>query len=429
MEEPMRKGYKVVDVDTHVTPSFEVLMRYADDALRARSAELAPYVRRTTPEPGRGHPEHEYGVLRINPRPYRRVAGRPEGEEERGGGAGARSALEGRVGNLASAQPSIGVQHDNPSGRLADMDVEGVDIDVIIPGTWACGSTALETSLAKGLYDAYHRYIREYCSADPRRLKSVILAPGADPQFAAATVERLAGEDWVAAVWPLLPEGLPVDDPVLDPIWAVMNEADLPIVHHSFFYEPPYFPGYRDIWGNLAVARTAAHVWGAQRLLAYVLISGMLDRFDRLRVGTIETGHGWLAHWLVRLTSQISYVKGAVPPDLKHTPLEYAQMGRVFCAVEEHEGPVITRGVIDVLGEGVLMYASDYPHPESHFPSSTDNIIAWEPELGASAVRRMMGENAIAYLRLASSPWDDGDARSASGAADRNRAEAAAPAS
>ena len=36
----MRSGYRVVDVDTHVTPSVEVLLRYADPALRARADEL-----------------------------------------------------------------------------------------------------------------------------------------------------------------------------------------------------------------------------------------------------------------------------------------------------------------------------------------------------------------------------------------------------
>jgi len=28
-------------------------------------------------------------------------------------------------------------------------------------------------------------------------------------------------------------------------------------VRGPFFYEPPYFPGYRDVWGHVAVARTA----------------------------------------------------------------------------------------------------------------------------------------------------------------------------
>lgn len=71
----MKSGYHIIDVDTHVTPSYEVLMSYADEALRARADELTPYVRITTPAPGRGHPETEYGQLRINPRTYPRVAG------------------------------------------------------------------------------------------------------------------------------------------------------------------------------------------------------------------------------------------------------------------------------------------------------------------------------------------------------------------
>lgn len=419
----MRNGFRVVDVDTHVTPSFETLMRYADQALAGRADELLPYVRKTQPAPGRGHPETEYGVLRINPRPYSRVAGhRAEESTPHKTAAGAAGSLEGRVDNLASTGVHVGVQHDNSKGRLLDMDVEGVDINVIVPGTWAPGSTALDVDLATSMYAAYHRYMEDYCSADPRRLKGLVLAPAAAPEWAAKTIRDLAESEWVAAVWPVIPEGLPVDDPALDPIWEAMNEADLPIIHHSFFYEPPYFPGYRDIWGNLAVARTAAHVWGAERLLAYVLVSGMMDRFPNLRVATIETGHGWLPHWLIRLTSQISYVKGAVPEGLRHTPLEYAQMGRVFCAIEPHEGPAMTKAVIDLLGDGVLMYESDYPHPESHFPDSTDLVLAWQDQLGETAMRKLMGENAISYLRLLSTPWDealaaaDGAASAESGA-------------
>lgn len=405
----MKSGYRVIDVDTHVTPSFEILMSYGDAELRAAVDELAPYVRRTRPVPGRGHPPTEYGVLRINPRTYPRIAGQSEAEPETGKGAGARGTLEGRVENLASTSIHDGVQHDNAAGRLVDMDTEGVDIDVIVPGTWACGSTALRPALVKGLYESYHRYMKEYCSADPRRLKGLALAACGDPAYAAKSVEMLANESWVAAVWPVLPEGLPVDDPSLNVLWEVMNEANLPIIHHSFFYEPPYFPGYRDIWGNMAVARTAAHMWGAQRLMSYVLISGMLDRYPNLRVGTIETGHGWLPHWLIRLSSQIAYVKGTVPANLKHTPLEYARMGRVFCAIEEHEGVQMTQCCTEILGDGVLMYSSDYPHPESQFPEHTANVLTWEALLGKEAMAKLLADNAAGFLRLSTTPWEGDD--------------------
>jgi len=401
----MRNGYRVVDVDTHVTPSLEVLLRYADRALLDRKDELKPYTRTMTPVPGRGHPTEPYEVLRVDPRPYKRVAGMKAGAEE-AAGAGSKGALEGRVENLAKGKPRDNIQHDNSAGRLLDMDIEGVDINVIIPAPWAPGSTALDPELSLGLYRAYHDYQADFCSADSRRLKGLILAPGNDPQWAAKTIRELAGEPWVAAVWPLLPEGLPVDDPDLAPIFEAMDEANLPLLHHSFFYEPPYFPGYRDIWDNPVVARTAAHVWGAQRLISYVLISGMLDRYPNLRVGTVETGHSWLAHWIVRLNSQVSYVKGGVRDDLKHLPLEYVEMGKIFCAIEAHEGPQLTQGVIDVLGEDVLMYSSDFPHPECMFPEHTDYVLAWQDKIGESATRKLMGENAINYLRLLTTPWD-----------------------
>ena len=30
-----------------------------------------------------------------------------------------------------------------------------------------------------------------------------------------------------------------------------------------------------------------------------------------------------------------------------------------------------------ILGDGVLMYASDYPHSEWQFPNSIDDVLAW----------------------------------------------------
>jgi len=402
----MRQGYKVIDVDTHVTPSSDVLLRYADSKLKAREEELKPYIRMTKTLPGRGHPETDYPLLRIRPIPYERVAGQKEGAKVETTGAGTQGALEGRVDNLAGKGVHVGIQHDNSKGRLEDMDVEGVDIDLIIPGTWASGSSGLDVSLAQLLFEAYHRYMADYCSADSRRLKGLLLAQGADPRWSAAMIRQWAKEDWPAGVWAILPEGMPIDDPDLAPMFEAMDEAGFPLVHHSFFYEPPYFPGYRDIWGNSVVARTAAHMWGAERLLAYVLISGLLDKYPTLRVGTVETGHGWLPQWIIRLTAQSHFVKNGVAPGLKHTPMEYVQMGKVFCGIENHEGVHMTKAVVDLLGDGVLMYQSDFPHPESLFPHSTDTVIGWKSVLGEDATRKLMAENAARFLRLTSTPWE-----------------------
>ena len=115
-------------------------------------------------------------------------------------GAGARGALEGRTKNEATKAVHERIQHDNPEGRLLDMDVEGVDINLIIPGTWAPGSSALDVDLAKSMHRAYHRYMTDYTNADSRRLKGIMLADARDPKGSAAEIEELAAHDWVAGV-------------------------------------------------------------------------------------------------------------------------------------------------------------------------------------------------------------------------------------
>src|SRR5215510_10241521 len=238
----MRSGFRVIDSDTHVNPSMDVLLRYADTPLRDRMGDLAPYLRKVKVSPGRGDAEDrtESTILSIKQLRYSRVAGAkpspPTGPE------GDRGFLSART-HMVTRQPiTARVAEDNAQGRLADMDTEGRDIDFIIPGPWAYGAPALAPHLTRGLYRAYHRYMAEYCGTDARRLKSMVLALAADPGWSAQVIREHAGDDWVAAVWPLLPEGQPVDDPDLEPIWAAADEADLPIMYHAFSIETPYFP-------------------------------------------------------------------------------------------------------------------------------------------------------------------------------------------
>jgi uncharacterized protein len=402
----MRHGMRVIDSDTHVNPSMDVLLRYADAPFRERLDDLKPYLRSVKVQPGRGDAEDraESTILSIKQLRYQRVAGaKPTAPS---GAAGDRGFLSGRTQMVTRLPIAPRVAEDNARGRLADMDTEGRDVDFIIPGPWAFGAPSLAPHLTRGLCDAYHRYMATYCAADPRRLKSMVLAPATNPRRSADAIRALADAEWVAAVWPLLDEHTSIDDPDLEPIWAATNEADLAVMYHGFTIETPYFPGYRDVWENPAMSRCAGQTWGGQRFLSFMLMGGMLDRYPRLRVGTLECGHGWLPHWLTRLTRQIDYVRGSVPSNLAHTPLEYAQMGRVFCGIDFSEGVEMTRAVIELLGDHVLMFESDYPHPETIFPDHADAVIAWRKTLGEPATQKLMWENAARFFRLKSAPWD-----------------------
>jgi predicted TIM-barrel fold metal-dependent hydrolase len=386
----MRDGYRIIDTDTHVGPSVETLEQFAGPVLRERWNELDVF---RQPSSEGGH------HLSIHPFPYRRKLGtRPDGELA--AATGGASPLKGSVSRTSLPTPyTPGVNDLNSAGRLADMDKEGVDVHLVIPGTFVTAVSALDPSLAREIWAAYRRYIEAYCAADTERLKATVPVAGADPEAAAVIVHEQARLPHVAAATVVLPEGLPVDDPTLEPIWRAMNEHDLPLLHHSFFYEPPYFPGYRDIWGNVVVARAAAHPWGAERLTAYCILSGLFDRYPNLRLGFAECSAGWLPGWLVRLGGQKRYMRHAVPETKLDDPLDYARAGHVFCGIELYEGETLARSIVDVVGEDVLMYQSDYPHPGGEFPDSPAVVLGWT-SLGDGAMRRLLSGNAERFLRL-----------------------------
>jgi len=37
----------------------------------------------------------------------------------------------------------------------------------------------------------------------------------------------------------------------------------------------------------------------------------------------------------------------------------------------------MTKACIDILGDGVLMHQSDYPHGEAYFPDTAGMVIHW----------------------------------------------------
>ena len=130
----MRQGYRVIDADTHVTPSVEVLVDYGDRELKDRADELTPYVRVDQADrgPGPSHPSLRRGGG-STPSPttgWPATSPTPPSTLE---ARGPRGRSRGRVQNLAVKPIADGIQHTNSEGRLANMDVEGVDINFIIP--------------------------------------------------------------------------------------------------------------------------------------------------------------------------------------------------------------------------------------------------------------------------------------------------------
>jgi predicted TIM-barrel fold metal-dependent hydrolase len=167
-------------------------------------------------------------------------------------------------------------------------------------------------------------------------------------------------------------------------------------VHHSF---AAGYPGYRDMWDNPFIGRTASHPWAAMRMVGAFLGAGIMDRYPNIRLSILESGFGWLPFWARRMEDQVVYM-GYVNESLKESMWEYFTGGRFFAGIVIHEGEDMVRAVSDLMGDHLLMFGSDYPHAESRFPKSVDTVLGWQ-SLGEDRMRKLMWDNAARCYGIA----------------------------
>jgi predicted TIM-barrel fold metal-dependent hydrolase len=375
----VRKGFKIYDTDTHIGPTAETIRPYLSALVLERVPDLdehrVPIRVSVTREPLQPPYKHFYRF--------------------RGG---------------AAEEAGFGVQHARWLGEAGPReekaerprqfmgtrwpthgcDDEGVDVHFMIGGAHASHPDYV---VGVEFMRAGHRYLNDFCGVDPRRLKASIGVVPWAVRESVQEIERWAPEPWAVAIHPHLPVGYPLDHPDLNPVWAAAQEHDLAVIHHSF---SAGYPGHKDLWDNPFLARLAAHPWGAMRAMGAFFGAGIMDRFPNLRFGILESGFGWLPFWARRMDDQAVYM-GYVNEHLEYKLSEYVTGGRFFASVVLHEGEEMVRMVTEDLGDHILTFSSDYPHPESRFPGSADLALEWTG-LGEGRMRKLMWENPVRFF-------------------------------
>ena len=286
----------------------------------------------------------------------------------------------------------------DPHARVKDMDIEGIDVNMILPSGGVPAFCSLDDiSLEQAMYRAYHRFLADYCAPYPERLTSLILVSARDVAASVAEIRRCGKEAWPVGIFPICPPEMSLDDPAWEPIWSTAEAYDLTVVIHSFTMTVPYPPGMWDTWDNVFLQRAAGHVWNAQRNMAALIGAGVLDRYPALRLTALECGHGWLAFWAARLDELAEMSRHALPP-LQRKPSEYIRGPQYFQSVQLHEGEQSLRHALEALGEDTLMFATDYPHSESWFPKSVEVVLGWT-SIPEPARRKLLWDNAVHCYR------------------------------
>jgi len=381
----MRNGRRVFDADTHMQPMAESIEPYLTKELRERVGDL---------EAHKVDFKTGWAGEKLEP-PYRHMFSfRPRG----GGWGGNRLRWLGEAGPRENEQrefqkfmgkkfPTPGSSDWDPAARVRDMDEEGTDVHMMVP---AGANGAEDASIEMEFIRANNRYLNDFCSGYPHRLKSLIAVTPRSIEDSVDEIRRWSDSTWAVGVQPHLPLDYPLDHPDLEPIWRAADEAGMAVVHHSF---ATGYPGYRDLWDNPFLGRTASHPWAAMRAVGAFFGAGILDRYPNIRFCILESGFGWLPFWAKRMEDQVEYM-GYVPENLQHSMSEYMTGGRFFASIVLHEGESMVRMVNQELGDHILMFGSDYPHAESRFPESVDKVLGWK-SIGEDSLRKLMWDNPV----------------------------------
>ena len=283
----------------------------------------------------------------------------------------------------------------DPEQRLRDMDRDGIDAEVIFPNKGLSMWATPDAAFAMAQCRVYNDWAWETFARYHHRMSPAAAIATADLEGSIAEVQRVAKLGFRALTLPCKPVwgAHDVDHPnynlpVFDPLWAVIQDADLPITFHVSTGRDP-----RAARGNGgAVINYVSHSLSPTiEPVANLCASGVLSRFPRLRFATIEAGIGWVA-WLLDAMDE-AYKKHHfwVRPKLPKLPSEYFREHGFASFQEDPAGLALAEPMR--LADN-FMWGNDYPHHEGTWPHSAEAIERTMGHLSDTTRARVLGLNA-----------------------------------
>jgi predicted TIM-barrel fold metal-dependent hydrolase len=230
-----------------------------------------------------------------------------------------------------------------------------------------------DVALAYGAARAHNRGMVEFCSVDPRLLPACYV-PLADfdraRKMAEENLEMGAGALLVASGCPATHSPSHIG---LDPLWALAEEAGIPIVFHvggtGDLIDKNYFnnglPVPPDFHGGEENFRSVDYMGipgPPAQTLATMIFDGVLERFPLLKFGVIEQGAIWVPSWMRQMESAFEAFARHEErlQALSMRPSEYVERQIRFTPYPTDD----VGWIIEQAGPRVCMFSSDYPHVE-----------------------------------------------------------------
>ncbi len=288
--------------------------------------------------------------------------------------------------------PGLGMSPPAPAriSRLADysswLDRNGINVQILSPWTDLLGYT-LDEDEACAWVSYLNASMISAVSGDDR-FATLAGIPLPHPDAAVAEIRRARSAGHVGVVIGTAAPGAEIDDPRLEPVWAELARASMPVLLHPIFLaRDPRLQAH-----GLANAVGRAHETTVA--LSRLLLSGVLDRHPGLQMIAAHGG-GTLPFLLRRLQRAHELSPGSSPPA--------EAFGRLYVDSVVLD-PRVLAALLTITDTSRVLLGSDYPFPWEPDPVGLIGLVP----AARQAADAILGGNACALFGLRNSPASAG---------------------
>jgi predicted TIM-barrel fold metal-dependent hydrolase len=304
------------------------------------------------------------------------------------------------------SDPSLGTNLDI---RLRDMAREGVDAQVIFPNMGLMTGGGRESVEYYEAYArAYNDYVGEVFSDQPNRFKPAGALPVDNIDSTVAEATRCIERGFATLFLPCVVPWQPYRLDVYEPLWSLVEEAQMPISFHVFSGNLSMGGEFCDASDLNEERHAIARKYHEARLLMgeeletvvgmaagmgpilELTSGGVLERHPDLQFVITESECGWLA-WALQAMDQMQDRRHLYR---RHLPLRYSEYFLRQGHITISDDAVALGNLQSTGGADRLLWGNDYPHDEGTWPESNRFIDTLRKTLSSDDAHKVLCGNA-----------------------------------
>jgi predicted TIM-barrel fold metal-dependent hydrolase len=287
----------------------------------------------------------------------------------------------------------------DPKARLEDMDLDGVDAEVLYfggPVTQHSKDAALRGFVVR----TYNDWMVELSKAAPTRLVGLGHVPLFDLDEAMAELRRIAKlglRGFHVDPFPDERGGKPLWDSAYEPFWSLVEETGLPMSFHivgprnanvqATFMNPT--PGVKETF--IAIAPISIC-----EVVSTLIFTGILERHPKLRFVLVECGIGWIPYFVERMDQTFNKHRFWTKSVITEKPSTYWYRQGHATFIQDLAGVAGRHRA----GLRNIMWSTDYPHSDSTWPKSREVLAEHFRDVPDAERDLIAGGNAAALYCL-----------------------------